>query len=173
MGKTMFVRSAMDFTMWVSRNNLVYDTEGGTWVRKVDDEYVTVADNLHTLYDRWRLETGQIPRYLVRPSDHHVFEIDPSNCRYRSATLRDDPNRPFAYLHFTYDVLTDNYGFFPIREDQLDEYLTMDEELNLAYNEHLSHGISYGCTIQEFAAMKRDPNKYRDEAVNRYRSDRE
>lgn len=173
MSKLIFKRTAMEFAQWVSVNKFVY-CAAGTWIRWGEKAaYDVVADSTTTLYYMWMFERGELPKYLVRPSDNHVFEIDPSNYRYRSVYLRNDPNRPPAYPDFTYDNLTAYYNFFPIREDQLGEYLTMDEELNRAYNEHLSHGISYGCTIQEFAAMKRDPNKYRDEAVNQYRSDQE
>jgi hypothetical protein len=172
MSKLIFKRTAMEFAQWVSVNKFVYCADG-TWIRNGDGEYDVVADSTTTLYYMWMFERDELPKYLVRPSDNHVFEIDPSNYRYRSVYLRNDPNRPQSYPHFTYENLTMNHKFFPIREDQLGEYLAMDEELKRAYSEHLSHGISYGCTIQEFAAMKRDPNKYRDEPVNQYRPDTE
>jgi len=66
-------------------------------------------------------------KYLVRPNDMHIFEIDESNGCYRSYTNRSvtdsDGNRPNAYEHFTYENLTQNYYFFPIGDvDEIDIY---------------------------------------------------
>lgn len=132
MSKLIFKRTAMEFAQWVSVNKFVYCADG-TWIRNGDGEYDVVADSTATLYYKWQFERGELPKYLVRPSDNHVFEIDPSNYRYRSVYLRNDPNRPPAYPYFTYDNLTEYYSFFPIREDQLG-----DKEFDDWYNETYS-----------------------------------
>ena len=66
------------------------------------------------------------PKYLVRPSDYHIWEIDESNGCYRSYTnmdvLRCDGTRPNAMEHFTLENLTKNYGFFEIDESELELY---------------------------------------------------
>ena len=61
-------------------------------------------------------------RYLVRPDDFSIFELDESNGCYRSLDSSSDPNRPTAMSHFTFENLTVNYGFFPIEADELDKY---------------------------------------------------
>jgi len=63
------------------------------------------------------------PKYLVRPSDFHIVEVDESNGAYRSYTSRDvsysDGTRPKANPYFTYENLTYLHSFFPIEEHEL------------------------------------------------------
>lgn len=54
------------------------------------------------------------PKYLVRPNDFSIFELDPLNNCYRSHV--EIKNKPNAYSHFTFDNLTTNYNFFTIEE---------------------------------------------------------
>lgn len=63
-------------------------------------------------------------KYLVRPGDFSIFEIDPSNNCYRGYNGPTDSagNKPKAYDHFTYDILVNGYGFFPISEDEIPIY---------------------------------------------------
>lgn len=97
------------------------------------------------------------PKYLVRPTDFHIFELDESNGCYRSWTTRDvtrsDGTRPDAQLHFTLENLTENYKFFPIEADCLSWYTKKNEE----YCEFMSwhsrsdgHGGCKGGTYEEF-----------------------
>ncbi len=96
-------------------------------------------------------------KYLVRPEDFHIFELDKSNGCYRSYSARSvtysDGNRPNAQSHFTYENLTRNYGFFPIEKSKIKEY----EEKNDLYFKYMSwttrsdgHGGSKGGTFEEF-----------------------
>jgi len=64
------------------------------------------------------------PKYLVRPHDFHIFQIDPSNGCYRSYDVpgKEIKNRHNAYDHFTFENLTEGYDFFSITEDQIEEY---------------------------------------------------
>lgn len=65
-------------------------------------------------------------KYLVRPNDMHIFEVDESNGYYRSYSTRNvvyhDGGRPNASDHMTYENLTNNYNFFPIDELNLSMY---------------------------------------------------
>lgn len=65
-----------------------------------------------------------IIKYLVRPNDYSVFELDESNGCYRSykGPTYSDGTRPNAQLHFTFENLTENYDFFPITEDEISIY---------------------------------------------------
>jgi len=61
-------------------------------------------------------------KYLVRPNDMMIFEIDEYNGCYRTYEENEIKNRPHAMKYFTYDVLTMKYHFFPIEEEDLDIY---------------------------------------------------
>ncbi len=66
------------------------------------------------------------PPYLVRPHDSHIYELDESNDCYRSYLTRnvrrEDGTRPNAEPNFTFENLTSNYDFFPIKKDEIKEY---------------------------------------------------
>lgn len=67
-----------------------------------------------------------IPKYLVRPDDYAIFELDESNGCYRSWSKNPitytDGTRPNAMLHFTLINLTKNYNFFIINENDIEFY---------------------------------------------------
>ena len=93
------------------------------------------------------------PKYLVRPHDFHIFEIDESNNCYRSYEKIEKVNRPNAYSHFTYEILTDGYGFFPIEENEIEIY----EKKNDFYYKYMrwtcrsdGHGGSKGGSMEEY-----------------------
>ena len=97
------------------------------------------------------------PKYLVRPRDFHIFDLDETNNCYRSYTTREvtysDGTRPNANDHFTYENLTENYGFFPIDENELETY----ENKNNEYCKFISwqtrsdgHGGIKGGTYEEY-----------------------
>lgn len=96
-------------------------------------------------------------KYLVRPSDFHIFDLDESNNCYRSWSNKnvtyDDGTRPNAQLHYTFNNLTENYHFFAISESDLEIY----EKKNDDYNKFISwqtrpdgHGGSKGGTYTEY-----------------------
>ena len=96
-------------------------------------------------------------KYLVRPSDFHIWEIDDVNNCYRSYinsnVLYPDGTRPNAQPHFTFENLTMNYGFFPIDENELEFYINKNKE----YHKFISwktrpdgHGGSKGGTYDEY-----------------------
>jgi len=60
-------------------------------------------------------------KYLVRPNDMMIFEIDESNGCYRPRIV-DMKNVPQAQSYFTYEHLTQDYNFFPIKEEELKMY---------------------------------------------------
>jgi hypothetical protein len=66
------------------------------------------------------------PKYLVRPSDFSIFDLDETNGCYRgwsSKPLTDrNGKRPKAMKHFTFENLTTKYKFFPIDESQIEFY---------------------------------------------------
>ena len=95
-------------------------------------------------------------KYLVRPDDFHVFELDASNNCYRSYELREIENRPDAYDHFTFENLTKNYGFFAINESEIEVY----EKKNKLYHKWFSwslrsdgHGGTKGGTMEEYIKL--------------------
>ena len=96
------------------------------------------------------------PKYLVRPHDFHVFELDASNNCYRSYEKVENENRPDAYNHFTFEILTKNYGFFAINESEIEVY----EKKNNLYHKWMSwssrsdgHGGTKGGTMEEYIKL--------------------
>jgi hypothetical protein len=98
-------------------------------------------------------------KYLVRPSDYHIFEIDNSNQCYRSYTTQvtyTDGTRPNAQVSFTFENLTMNYGFIPINEGELEKY----KELHEAHMNYImwsrrsdGHGGTKGGTLEEYLEL--------------------
>ena len=97
------------------------------------------------------------PKYLVRPDDFSIFDLDESNGCYRSwsknpITYRDG-TRPNAMEHFTLENLTKNYGFFVIDESELELYeQKCDEHYKFLSWQSRSdgHGGSKGGTYEEY-----------------------
>ena len=92
-------------------------------------------------------------KYLVRPHDSHVFEVDPTNGCYHSWSTRNSANRPRAYDHFTYENLTQNHNFFEIEESEIERY----DKKNDIYHDWIGwttrsdgHGGSKGGTFEEY-----------------------
>ena len=97
------------------------------------------------------------PKYLVRPSDYHIWEIDESNGCYRSYTnmdvLRCDGTRPNAMEHFTLENLTKNYGFFEIDESEIEIYVKKNDEYHKFrswQNRPDGHGGIKGGSYEEY-----------------------
>jgi hypothetical protein len=108
------------------------------------------------------------PKYLVRPHDFNIFDLDESNGCYRgwsrTPTTYGDGTRPNAMSHFTFENLTENYGFFPIDENELETY----EEKSDEYYKFLSwqsrsdgHGGSKGGSYEEYLMYKERCVKYK------------
>ena len=99
-------------------------------------------------------------KFLVRPNDFHIFELDESNNCYRSwgtNVTYSNGEKPNAALNFTFNNLVENYDFFPIEEDELQIYENKHEE----YRKFISwktrpdgHGGSKGGTIEEFLKIQ-------------------
>jgi len=97
-----------------------------------------------------------LPQYLIRPNDFHIFELDPFNSCYRSYSTHvtySDGTKPNAQSHFTFQNLTENYDFFSVKEEELLQW----EEKHALYMSFLSwacrsdsHGGSKGGTMEEF-----------------------
>lgn len=105
------------------------------------------------------------PKYLVRPIDFHIFDLDESNNCYRSYSTRTITdsygNRPEAMSHFTYGILTQGYGFFPIEESEIKIY----EQKNDDHCKFISwqtrsdgHGGIKGGTYEEYLKTKKIKN---------------
>jgi len=104
-------------------------------------------------------------KYLVRPNDYHIWELDESNNCYRSYTNRDvtysNGIRPNANDRYTFEYLTE-CGFIPINENELKIY----EDKNQLYCDWLNwytrpdgHGGSKGGTMDEYLLMMRNKEK--------------
>ena len=96
-------------------------------------------------------------KYLVRPKDFHIFDLDESNNCYRSYSTRcvtyPDGTRPNAQLHFNFKNLVENYDFIPIQDAELKKY----EEKHELYCGYMmwsgrsdGHGGAKGGTMQEY-----------------------
>ena len=105
-------------------------------------------------------------KYLVRPSDFHIFEVDSSNSCYRSFSskaIRGDGSRVEAQSHFTFDNLVNNYDFIEIEESEIEHY----QEKN---NFHMGfvmwqcrsdgHGGSKGGELPEYLLYIYRVNRY-------------
>lgn len=102
------------------------------------------------------------PKYLVRPDDYSIFELDESNGCYRGWSKNPitytDGTRPNAMSHFTFNNLTDNYGFFVINESEFDLY-------NKKNNDHFNfiswknrsdgHGGIKGGTYEDYLKRRK------------------
>ncbi|MBT6047716.1 MAG: hypothetical protein HOG49_12985 [Candidatus Scalindua sp.] len=64
------------------------------------------------------------PKYIVRPDDSYIWELDESNNCYRSykPIKYSDGTRANAHDNYTFKRLTEIYDFFPIEEDELAKY---------------------------------------------------
>lgn len=101
-------------------------------------------------------------KYLVRPSDFHIWEIDESNGCYRSYinmdVLRSDGTRPNAQKHFTYEILTNGYGFFPIDESEIERYINKNDEYHKFISWQTRSDGHGGCkcgTYEEFLVARK------------------
>ncbi len=62
-------------------------------------------------------------KYLVRPHDFRVFELDFNNAyRAYEEPGKEIVNRSNAQSHFTFKNLTQNYDFFVIQESEIQDY---------------------------------------------------
>lgn len=97
-------------------------------------------------------------KYLVRPGDMHIFEIEEYSGFYRSYFTRNTKNRPNAYEHFTYENLTRDYNFFPIEEKELEMYVYINrlihDYMSWKYKSDGHGGIKEVGTFDEFLVAK-------------------
>lgn len=111
----------------------------------------------------------EYPKYLVRPHDFSIYDLDETNNCYRywsrNPPKYSDGTRPNAMEHFTYDNLTQNYDFFPIKETQLEMY----EQKHNDYYDFVSwqsrpdgHGGSKGGSYEEYLMYKERCIKYKE-----------
>ena len=109
-----------------------------------------------------KLNNMEPTKFLVRPRDYHIFDLDESNDCYRSYSTRSvtyaDGTRANASLHMTFDNLVNNYEFMPILPTELSFYEMKHDE----YMEYVKwatrsdgHGGSKGGTFEEFLNKKR------------------
>jgi hypothetical protein len=96
-------------------------------------------------------------QFLVRPKDFHIWEIDESNGCYRSYINKDvtrsDGTRSNAQEHFTFEILTKGFGFFPIDESEIEIYEKKNDEYVKFINWQCrpdGHGGSKGGTYEEY-----------------------
>ena len=82
-------------------------------------------------------------KYLVRPDDYTIFEVDYTNGCYRCLSDKYKRNRFHAYEHFTYKNLTENFKFFSITKEEIPEYETLNNlyhKILNKYHENDGHG---------------------------------
>lgn len=118
------------------------------------------------------------PKYLVRPDDYHIFELDESNGCYRSWTLRSikgiNGKRATAKSDYTFENLTKKYNFLPITESELNEYeIKHDKNSDMRIGSVNTDEITKGDTITKKVTYKIKiidikgslPDKYRNNFV--------
>lgn len=112
-----------------------------------------------------QINKNETPKFLVRIKDSKVFEIDESNNCYRPLEKNPKENQPNAMKHFTFENLTQNYGFLPIDESEIEKY----ENKNSEYIEFLcwqcrndGHGEAKGGTYNEFLEYKKMIKKFKE-----------
>lgn len=97
------------------------------------------------------------PKFLVRPHDFHIWDLDESNNCYRSYSTRSvtysDGTRPQAQPSYTFERLTEIYDFFSIEEDEVEFYeekckFQMDFTIWQCRSD--GHGGSKGGTMGEY-----------------------
>lgn len=96
-----------------------------------------------------------LPKYLVRPNDYAVWERFKDTDLYRTfeSPGEEIKNRQDPYDHFTHEILTRRYGFFPIEEHELDKYLEKWKfEIKFTSWQHRNdgHGGIKGGTREEY-----------------------
>jgi hypothetical protein len=81
--------------------------------------------NYNQYVEEFNMENSK-PKYLVRPDDFGIFELDNTNgCynrRLKPQFKYPDETPVHAREHFTFENLTNNYGFFAIDETELELY---------------------------------------------------
>ena len=102
------------------------------------------------------------PKYLVRLNDFSIFDLDESNGCYRGWSKKpitySDGTRPNAMTHFTFENLTENYGFFAIEESEIETYeQKCDEHYKFLSWQSRSdgHGCSKGGAYEEYLKARR------------------
>ena len=136
------------------------------------------AQTLLSVYIKTKINMEEKPKYLVRPDDYFIFEVDETNGCYRSKSSNltySDGTKVPAQKHFTYENLTLNYGFFPIDEDELDVYQKKEEmHINFEIWQSRSdgHGGSKGGTWEEFRekVLKIAPERKNKESLDFYKN---
>ena len=122
---------------------------------ELETKVTIVCNNCSSLtgLDELMEDENYSKKYLVRPGDYHIFELDKSNGCYRSYSTKgvtySDGTRPNAQSHFTYENLTKIYDFFPITESEIQTW-----EVHCKYiiwsTRSDGHGGSKGGTFEEF-----------------------
>jgi hypothetical protein len=96
-------------------------------------------------------------KYLVRPKDYTIFEVDYTNGCYRCFSDKYKRNRFHAYKHFTFENLTQNYGFLPITEADIPTYKKLAHtywDIMKKYTESDGHGGCKGTDNLTFGEME-------------------
>lgn len=96
-------------------------------------------------------------KYLVRPKDYAIFEVDYTNGCYRCFSDKYKRNRFHAYAHFTYKNLTEGYGFLPISKEDIPKYEKLAHTywgIMIKYTEPDGHGGNKGKDNLTFGEME-------------------
>ncbi len=109
-------------------------------------------------------------KFLVRPNDFHIWDLDESNGCYRSYSTRSvtysDGTRSNAQPNYTYDNLVNNYDFIPITEEELPDYEAKhDYRMGFITWQYRSdgHGGCKGGSEKEYEAYLRRVEAYKKE----------
>ncbi len=94
----------------------------------------------------------KLPKYLIRPSDHAIFELTENDCY----ALQDSIDKDFLYNCYAYDTLF-NLNFTPCKEEDL-EGVKEKQKLYSEYQNWVTrsdgHGGIKGGTMSEFLKVK-------------------
>ena len=105
-------------------------------------------------------------KYLVRPDDFSIWELDPDNGCYRGypPMKHSDGTLVSAQKHFTFENLTKNYGWIPITEEEIPYY---EEKCKYHYGflgwqcRNDGHGEYKGGTEEEYREHLKRVEEYK------------
>lgn len=126
------------------------------------EEIAEAEEKSKTLFDGLNID---LPKYLVRPSDFNIYELDDSNNCYRfyKGYTYPDGTRQNAQRNHTFANLTENHSFFPIEGSQIPEY---EEKCDKHYKfvgwqcRPDGHGGSKGGTLEEYELYLKRVEEY-------------
>jgi len=142
----------MTITLLENNNPVVYSDEEGKIFRSHGEQCKLFAHVKKLTSEILDVESfnDELPKYLVRPHDHQVFELT-ENQKYQ---IKDGNDHDYVHHQHDYNVLI-SHDFFPCEDEDLEE-MEKRQDYYLGFQSWLSrsdgHGGSKGGTLEEYKA---------------------